>query len=66
MDVMSAVFIALPIALLLAAVALIGFAWAVRSGQLDDLETPASRVLLDDDTTAPSPPRADGDEVTSD
>jgi cbb3-type cytochrome oxidase maturation protein len=65
MDVMSAVFIALPIALLLAVAALIGFAWAVRSGQLDDLETPASRLLLDDDD-APPPRRTDNDQAASD
>jgi len=28
------------------------FAWSVRSGQFDDLEAPAQRVLLDDDTVA--------------
>ena len=25
------------------------FVWAVRSGQLDDLDTPAVRILSDDD-----------------
>lgn len=66
MVVMSAVFIALPIALLLAAAAIVGFAWAVRSGQLDDLETPASRVLLDEDDAAPPSHSTDGDQATSD
>jgi cbb3-type cytochrome oxidase maturation protein len=29
------------------------FWWAVHSGQFDDLEGPAHRILLDDDDTAP-------------
>ncbi len=46
---MSVIFIALPIALALAAAALVGFGWAVRTGQMDDLRTPAMRILHDDD-----------------
>ena len=46
---MSAVYIALPVALLLAAAAVVAFIWAVRSGQMDDLETPGSRPLIDDE-----------------
>jgi cbb3-type cytochrome oxidase maturation protein len=45
----SAVFIALPIALLLALAGVIAFIWSVRSGQMDDLETPAVRLLGEDD-----------------
>lgn len=51
---MSVVYIALPIALLLALAGVIAFIWAVRSGQMDDLETPSLRILGDDD--APPPP----------
>ena len=32
---------------------LIALIWSVRSGQLDDLETPALRMLTDDDTLPP-------------
>lgn len=46
---MSALFIVLPLALIIAVVAVIAFVWATRSGQFDDLETPAHRILLDDD-----------------
>ncbi|MFI4881612.1 MAG: cbb3-type cytochrome oxidase assembly protein CcoS [Phycisphaerales bacterium JB064] len=46
---MSVLFIVLPIALALAGLAVWGFVWMVRSGQCDDLDTPASRVLVDDD-----------------
>jgi len=46
---MSAIYLALPIALLLALVGVAGFIWSVRSGQLDDLETPALRILGEED-----------------
>ncbi|UYV14196.1 MAG: cbb3-type cytochrome oxidase assembly protein CcoS [Phycisphaera sp.] len=39
----------LPIALALAGAAVCGFVWMVRSGQCDDLDTPATRVLIDED-----------------
>ena len=42
---MSVMFILLPVALLLAGVALLVFIWAARAGQFDDLETPALRIL---------------------
>ena len=45
---MSVLFIALPIALLLASVAVIAFIRSARRGQFDDLQTPAMRILFDD------------------
>jgi cbb3-type cytochrome oxidase maturation protein len=46
---MSALYIALPVALLLALVGVAAFIWSVRSGQMDDLETPALRIFGEDD-----------------
>jgi cbb3-type cytochrome oxidase maturation protein len=46
----SVLFVAVPVALLLVTAAVVGFLWAVRGGQLDDLETPALRILHDDAT----------------
>jgi cbb3-type cytochrome oxidase maturation protein len=46
---MSVVYIALPAVLLLAAAGVAAFIWAVRSGQMDDLDTPGMRILGDDD-----------------
>jgi cbb3-type cytochrome oxidase maturation protein len=46
---MSAVYIALPFALLLALLFLAAFIWSVRSGQMDDLETPAYRIFGEDE-----------------
>lgn len=46
---MTALYIVLPLALLIAGGAVAAFAWTVRSGQLDDLDTPPRRILYDDD-----------------
>ena len=46
---MNVLFVLVPLALLLAAAGIAGFAWAVRNGQFDDVETPAIRMLLDDE-----------------
>ncbi len=46
---MSVVYVALPASIALAALGLVAFVWAVRSGQMDDVETPAQRMLLDDE-----------------
>jgi cbb3-type cytochrome oxidase maturation protein len=45
---MSVLFIALPIALVLGAVAVFAFVKSVRGGQFDDLDTPAARIVFDD------------------
>ena len=45
-----------PMALGLGLMALGAFFWSVRSGQYDDVDGAAIRVLLDDDV----PPRRDG------
>ena len=47
---MSILFALIPLAIVLLAFAVWAFFWAVRSGQFDDLDTPAVRILLDDDT----------------
>ena len=49
---MSVLYVVLPIALLLAAAAVAAFIWAVRSGQMDDMDTPAMRVLHDEEEGA--------------
>lgn len=48
-------YLLIPATFFLAAVALALFVWAIHSGQFDDLETPAIRVLFDDGTV-PAPP----------
>ena len=46
---MSVLWIAVVAALVFVAIAVAAFVWAVRSGQMDDLDTPAVRILHDDD-----------------
>lgn len=50
---MSVLFIVLPLAILIAGAFVAAFAWAAKSGQFDDLDTPAMRVAIEDDATAP-------------
>jgi cbb3-type cytochrome oxidase maturation protein len=57
---METIFVLLPLALLIAAVAVGFFIWAARSGQFDDLETPAVRILFDDEEPR-RPPNTDAD-----
>ena len=46
---MSVVFLLVPLAVGILVVAIAAFLWAVRDGQYDDLDTPATRILHDDD-----------------
>lgn len=46
---MNALFITIPVSLLLAAFFVVAFVIAVRRDQFDDLVTPAHRILLDDE-----------------
>ncbi|MDB5980573.1 MAG: cytochrome oxidase maturation protein Cbb3 [Pseudomonas sp.] len=45
---MPALYVMIPAALLIVAVAVYIFFWAVDSGQYDDLEGPAHSILFDD------------------
>ena len=47
---MEVIFFLLPIVLLIVVVAVAGFLWSLRTGQLDDLDTPAVRMLFDEDS----------------
>jgi len=57
---MSVVYVVLPLALLIAAVAVGAFAWAAKRGQFDDLETPAHCMLHDDDPVESSDSKSAG------
>ncbi|MBD9437832.1 cbb3-type cytochrome oxidase assembly protein CcoS [Pseudoxanthomonas sp. PXM03] len=52
---MNILLMLLPISLVLLGLAIAAFAWAVRKGQFDDLDTPALDILDD----APPQPRQD-------
>lgn len=55
---MSVVYLLVPVALGLVGAAIAAFLWATRKGQFDDLETPALRVLGDDDEVSARPDAA--------
>jgi len=45
---MNILYFLVPLALVLAGVAVYGFIWAVRNGQYEDLETPGIRMITSD------------------
>ena len=58
---MSVIYVLLPLAFVLGVAAVWAFVRATRAGQFDDLETPAHRILHDDDQDEPSTPSEDAD-----
>lgn len=51
---MSIMIMLIPVALLMAVVGLCAFFWSLRSGQYEDLEGAAHRILITDDDDKPS------------
>lgn len=45
---MSVLYIVVPLALFIGGIAVAAFIWTVNDGQLDDLDSPAYRILHDD------------------
>lgn len=56
---MNVLVFLIPAALLLGLAGLCGFLWALRSGQFDDLDGAAERILIDDETDSDSPEAGD-------
>ena len=46
---MDPVYLLIPIAIVLVGLATWGLFWSVNAGQFDDLDSPAHRILYDDD-----------------
>jgi cbb3-type cytochrome oxidase maturation protein len=42
-------YMLIPMAIFIMIVAVVAFIWTVKSGQYDDMEGPAHRILMDDD-----------------
>lgn len=53
---MSVIFLLIPLSILIAVCFLGAFIWAVRSGQYEDTDTPAMRLLLEEKRRQPAPP----------
>jgi cbb3-type cytochrome oxidase maturation protein len=46
---MEILYLLIPLGLFVLGIAIWGFIWAVKTGQFDDMEGPAHRILMDDD-----------------
>jgi len=52
---MSMLIYLIPVALFLGALALVAFLWAVRTGQYEDLDGAATRILFDEEDEPQTP-----------
>ena len=59
---MSVLYVLIPLGLVLLIVAVAAFFWAVGAGQFDDMDTPAWRVVMDDDRSPPAREREQEEE----
>jgi cbb3-type cytochrome oxidase maturation protein len=50
---MDILYLLIPLSLVFVAVIAVVFLWAVRSGQFEDMEGPAHRILMDDEFASP-------------
>lgn len=50
---MEVIYYLVPVALVILVIAVGIFFWAVKSGQYDDMEGPAHRILMDDEELPP-------------
>jgi len=46
---MTVLYFLIPLAIVMMIVAVLFFLWTIRSGQYEDLDGPAYRILMDDD-----------------
>lgn len=53
---MDSLLMLIPVALVLGLLGLAAFLWALKSGQFDDLDGAANRILFEEDDMAPRPP----------
>lgn len=58
---MESLYLLIPLSIVLALVIAVIFWWATRSGQFDDMEGPAHRILMDDDRPAEDKPTSGRD-----
>ena len=53
---MEILYLLIPVSILFLIIGIWAFIWATRSGQFDDLEGPAYRIIMDDDDDPMIPP----------
>lgn len=57
---MESLYLLIPLSVVLVFAIAVAFWWSVKSGQFDDLEGPAFRVLMDDDSVKGSDEAGEG------
>jgi cbb3-type cytochrome oxidase maturation protein len=62
---MESLYLLIPFSVVLVFVIGVIFWWSLKSGQMEDLEGPAYRVLMDDDRPPAEKPSADEDSKPS-
>ena len=62
---MSILYVLIPLAVVLLAIAVWALLWAIKNGQFDDLETHGWSVVLDDDQKPPPMSDNESDEENS-
>ncbi len=60
---MAILYVLIPLGLLLLGLAVWALFWAIKSGQYEDLEGPAFRILMDDDERPSRSAKAKGEET---
>lgn len=63
---MDILYLLIPLSLVFVAVIAYVFLWAVKSGQFEDMEGPAHRILMDDEPASPSDEQASQGKSDSD
>lgn len=63
---MDILYLLIPLSLVFVAVIAMVFLWAVKSGQFEDMEGPAHRILMDDELSADDSGGASKKDQTSD
>ncbi len=61
---MSIIYVLIPVAILLTAIGIYIFFWAVKSNQFSDLEKQGMSILFDDDKTTQQQAPLSNDEIT--
>ena len=60
---MEVVFVLIPLALMLVGIVMWVFWWAIKSGQFDDMEGPAHRILMEDEAPRKTAQTDDSDDA---
>jgi len=51
---MDIIYVLVPLSILLIALAITVLFWAIKNGQFEDMDSPAHKILFDDEDTSPS------------